>query len=131
MTASALALRWWAPLPKHVYESITPADLVASEAFIQPTVVSGPFKIDHIEPDKWYDMSANTSYFRGKPKLDKVTYVIGPIGDPVALASQGKFDYYLARQPDIAAALAKDESHRRNLPGGELCRGESEVGRRT
>jgi peptide/nickel transport system substrate-binding protein len=106
-----LALRWWGPLPKHVYESIAPADLVTSEAFMQPPVVSGPFKIDHIEPDKWYDMSANTSYFRGKAKLDKVTYVIGPIGDPVALASQGKFDYYLARQPDIAAALAKDPNY--------------------
>lgn len=106
-----LAVRWWAPIPRHIYEPIAPVDLLASEAMLQPPVVSGPFKIDRTEPDKWYEMSANTSYWRGKAKLDKVTFAFGNIGDPVALASQGGFDYYIARQPDVAAALADNPDY--------------------
>lgn len=106
-----LALRWWAPLPKHIYENVTPADLLASEELLQPPVVSGPFQIDRIEPDKWYEMSANASYWRGAPKLDSLTFIIGNIGDVVALAEQEEIDFYVARQADVAAALAQNPNY--------------------
>lgn len=106
-----LALRWWAPIPQHVYESIKPADLMKSAQLTQPPVISGPFKIDRIEPDKWFEMSANSGYWRGKPKLDKITYIFGNVGDVVALGSQQKFDYYVARQPDITTALSQNPNY--------------------
>lgn len=107
-----LALRWWAPLPRHVYENVAPAALEAAPELAQPPVVSGPFKLDRIETDQWYEMSANPSYWRGAPMLDRVTYVFGNIGDPVALASQERFHYFIARQPDVAAALSGQAKYR-------------------
>ena len=108
-----LALRWWAPIPKHIFENVNPAELLSAPEMVQPTVVSGPFKIDRIETDKWYEMSANATYWReGKPELDNLTYIIGNIGDPVALASQERFDYYVIQnQPDVGAAIADNENY--------------------
>ena len=49
--------------------------------------------------------------WRGRAKLDKVTYVFGNIGDPVALATQERFHYYIAKTPDIAGQLAKNPNY--------------------
>jgi peptide/nickel transport system substrate-binding protein len=107
-----LALRWWSPIPKHVYDSVAPVDLLASPQMLQPPVVSGPFKIDRVEPDMWYEMSANASYWRGKPKLDAITFVYGGIGDPVAQASQDQFQFAVFQNmPDIAAAIAENPNY--------------------
>lgn len=104
-----LALRWWSPIPKHIYGEIPMADFLAAPEMQVPPVVSGPFKIDGTQTDQWYDMSRNESYWReGRPLLDKLTLVFGNIGDPVALASQQRYDFFLARQPDVASALAAD-----------------------
>lgn len=106
-----LALRWWAPVPQHIYGSIPPADFLKAPQLLEPKVTSGPFKLDRVEAEKWFEMSANTSYWRGKPKLDKLTYTFGNLGDVVALAGQQQFDYTVIRLPDIAAALAKNPNY--------------------
>jgi len=103
-----LATRWWAPIPKHIYEGIAGADLLASEALREPSVTSGPFKFDRLEPDSWYELSANDSYWRGRPHLDEITFVFGNIGDHVAQASQERFHFSVYQNiPDTAHAIAE------------------------
>lgn len=102
-----LALRWWAPLPKHIYEGIAGADLLASTELREPPVSSGPFLFDRLEPDAWYELSANDSYWRGRPNLDGITFVFNGMGDHVAQASQEAFHFSVYQNiPDTAHAIA-------------------------
>jgi peptide/nickel transport system substrate-binding protein len=106
-----MALRWWGPIPQHVYGNIAAKDLAKSPEMREPRVTSGPFIVDRQEPDKWYDLKFNPSYWRGRPKLDRVIFVYGNIGDRVALAAQQRFHYAVIEQPDVAAAISQQANY--------------------
>jgi peptide/nickel transport system substrate-binding protein len=110
-TLRTMALRWWGPIPQHIYSSITPKDLAKSPQMREPKVSSGPFIVDRQEPDKWYDLKFNPGYWRGRPKLDRVIFVYGNIGDMKALAAQQKFHYAVIEQPEIAAAVSQESNY--------------------
>jgi peptide/nickel transport system substrate-binding protein len=66
-------------LPKHVIESIAPADFATSEyATRRPYPGLGPYVFETYETDQYFELSANPNYFRGAPKIDRIRVVVIP-----------------------------------------------------
>ncbi|GIV76864.1 MAG: ABC transporter substrate-binding protein [Litorilinea sp.] len=103
--ALSMGLRWWAPIPKHIYGDIPPGELEQSPEMLAPKVVSGPYFMDREETDRWYEFVPNERYWRGVPPLDRIVYIYGEIGDLVALASQERFHHSWVRNAEVAAAI--------------------------
>ncbi|HEV8190565.1 MAG TPA: peptide ABC transporter substrate-binding protein [Ktedonobacterales bacterium] len=109
----------FAPLPKHVYGTQAPADLIKSNESFQPTVTNGPFKVservqgDHItvvRDDNYVGVGANphTAY------LDKVVFKVFADAQTIVTAMQ-------AKQVDTAYFLPVDTYDTlKSLPGYSL-----------
>ena len=62
------------PLPKHVWESLDWNSAERNPEILAPTVVSGPFTLREWQRDAFATFVANDLYFRGRPRLDGITY---------------------------------------------------------
>jgi peptide/nickel transport system substrate-binding protein len=85
-------------IPKHIWESLQPADINSSTMNQLPTVGSGAFL-----PVKWdkgaqYQMKRNDTHFRGKPNLDGYVYKVVP--SAVQIGNQLKTGEIDVGQPD-------------------------------
>ncbi|MBB5147404.1 peptide/nickel transport system substrate-binding protein [Cerasibacillus quisquiliarum] len=70
---------WTYALPKHIFKDIPVKDMSSSDAVRKNPIGMGPFKVDNIVPGESVTLSKFEDYWRGEPKLDKVTIkVIGP-----------------------------------------------------
>src|SRR5262249_24075484 len=85
----------FSPLPKHVYGSQQPADLIKSNDSFQPTVTNGPFKVservqgDHItvvRDDNYVGVGSNPH----KAYLDKVVFKVFADAQTIVTAMQAK-----------------------------------------
>ena len=63
-------------LAKHVFETV--AD--PAKATTNLPIGTGPFKLVELVPDQRYRFEANTTYFKGKPRIDRLELVV--IKDP-------------------------------------------------
>jgi peptide/nickel transport system substrate-binding protein len=69
----------FAPLPKHVYGAIAPADLMTAPASMQPVVTSGPFTVAARPPGSDISLAKNPHYYQApKPYLDGVVFKVFP-----------------------------------------------------
>src|SRR5262249_15528905 len=66
----------FAPLPKHVYGQVAPADLIKSDESFKPTVTNGPFTVsDRLSVG--ITVVKNPHYYQpGKPYVDKIVFQI-------------------------------------------------------
>ncbi|WHX26650.1 oligopeptide ABC transporter substrate-binding protein [Virgibacillus halodenitrificans] len=70
---------WSYPLAKHIFGDMKVADISSSAEVREKPIGFGPFKVESIVPGESVVMSKNADYWRGEPKLDKVTVkVINP-----------------------------------------------------
>jgi peptide/nickel transport system substrate-binding protein len=60
-------------VPKHVWEKVTDPVKYANDANV---VGSGPYVLEKFTPSQSVVLKANPNFWKGKPKLDGVTYVI-------------------------------------------------------
>ena len=70
-----------APMPAHVFSSMDPAKIQTSPQNLNPTVVSGPFKMAESVPGDHYTVVRNDNYYQaaqGLPYLDKIVFRIVP-----------------------------------------------------
>ncbi len=66
-----------APVPKHVFEKMAPESILKSKENLNPSVVSGPFKMSESVPGNHYTVVRNDNYFlasQGMPYLDKIIF---------------------------------------------------------
>lgn len=78
--AQALEDFWWAPVPKHLLESV-PAAQMAQAPFNQKPVGSGPFRFVSWEQGQTMTVEANPAFpaaLGGRPRLDRVTFRVIP-----------------------------------------------------
>ncbi|MEI6291340.1 MAG: peptide ABC transporter substrate-binding protein, partial [Chloroflexota bacterium] len=63
-------------LPKHILQPVFDKDGSLDNAAYNrlPSVVNGPFTISQFEPGSHISFNANDTYWRGRPKLDKIFY---------------------------------------------------------
>src|SRR5258707_2943652 len=68
-----------APVPAHVYSSISPDKLLTSAENLDPSVASGPFKVSESKQGTDYTVTRNPNYYQaaaGLPYLDKIVFRI-------------------------------------------------------
>lgn len=82
-------------LPKHVLGDVPSAELPSHEFFNNPSVVSGPFKVVDFNKDHYIQYVANDSYFRGRPKIDKLNIKIVQGAQLYAGLQSGEIDLVL------------------------------------
>jgi peptide/nickel transport system substrate-binding protein len=74
---------FWLPLPKHAWQSITPAQLLTSDSSAKRPIGWGPYQIDEWAPGDHIRLVKNPQYFRaaeGLPKFDVLVYRF--LGEP-------------------------------------------------
>ena len=59
-------------LPKHVIEKFDESSLTSNDWFNQPDVISGPYFMTGYDADHYISYTANTDYWKGAPKIDKL-----------------------------------------------------------
>lgn len=68
--------RYLMTLPKHVIENMSEQELMSDPWFNQPDVVSGPYKVTEFDRDHYVSYQANTEYWKGAPKIDRLNIKI-------------------------------------------------------
>ncbi len=88
-------------LPEHALKDIPSDQLAASEAATRP-MGSGRFRLARFEPGVRVELLADTSHYRGRPKLDRV--IVSFVADPGAAVTQlfsGQGDWFENIPPDV------------------------------
>jgi peptide/nickel transport system substrate-binding protein len=73
-------LRFWTPLPRHLYGALSAADLLKSPEAAQRPLGWGPFQLEDWQAGEHLTLIRNPNYFRaaeGLPRLDKVVFRFG------------------------------------------------------
>ncbi|WP_062109338.1 oligopeptide ABC transporter substrate-binding protein [Bacillus niameyensis] len=70
---------WTYPLAKHIFKDIPVKDMSSSPEVREHPIGFGPFIVESIVPGESVTLKKNENYWRGEPKLDKVTVkVVNP-----------------------------------------------------
>lgn len=96
-------------LPKHALDSI-PNERLASSAFAKdPTVGAGPFRFAHYESGAELVVEADTTWFLGRPHLDRIVWRIMPdVSAAVTALLAGEADAMeVILQPDEIARVKR------------------------
>jgi len=78
--AQPLDAFWWPPLPRHLLQNVSPAELAQADFNANP-VGSGPFRFVSWERGQRLTLEANTEYSEalgGRPYLDRVVFRVIP-----------------------------------------------------
>lgn len=68
--------RYLHTLPKHVIEKFAENELVSNDWFNHPDVINGPYFLTDYDADHYISYTANTDYWKGAPKIDKLNFKI-------------------------------------------------------
>lgn len=68
--------RYLHTMPKHVIEKFSEDDLTTNDWFNHPDVINGPYLLTGYDPDHYISYTANTDYWKGAPKIDKLNIKI-------------------------------------------------------
>lgn len=79
-------------LPKHVIEKFGEDELTSNDWFNHPDVVSGPYILTGYDPNHYISYTANTAYWKGAPKIDKLNIKIVDGSQVYAGLQSGEID---------------------------------------
>ncbi len=79
-------------LPKKVLEQLSEEELLTSDWFNKPDVVSGPFFVTDFDNDHYISYEANADYWKGVPKIDKLNIRIVDASQVYAGLQSGEID---------------------------------------
>ncbi len=68
--------RYLHTMPKHVIEKFSEDDLTTNDWFNHPDVINGPYLLTDYDPNHYISYTANTDYWKGAPKIDKLNIKI-------------------------------------------------------
>jgi peptide/nickel transport system substrate-binding protein len=84
-------------MPKHILGTVAPADLEKHPFMFESPVGSGPFKAVKNTSDVSSEVAANPDFYRGRPRLDKITFRIVKQADAAQIAlERGEVDFNAA-----------------------------------
>jgi peptide/nickel transport system substrate-binding protein len=69
-TSHSNAMLWI--VPEHILRDMNPAEIEQHPFTQKPDVGTGPYRFIDYVPDQYLEFAANTSYFKGSPKIEKV-----------------------------------------------------------
>jgi len=93
--------RYLMPLPKHIIEKYSEAELSTADWFNCPDVVSGPFFVTDFDVNHYISYKANPDYFKGAPKIDKLNIKIVEGSQLYAGLQSGEIDITQHTMSDI------------------------------
>lgn len=79
-------------MPKHVIEQFSEEELLTADWFNKPDVISGPFFLTDYDNDHYISYEANTGYWKGAPKIDKLNIRIMDASQIYAGLQSGEID---------------------------------------
>lgn len=79
-------------MPKKVLEQFSEEELLTSDWFSEPDVVSGPFFVTDFDNDHYISYEANADYWKGAPKIDKLNIRIIDASQVYAGLQSGEID---------------------------------------
>lgn len=79
-------------MPKHVIEQFGEEELLRTEWFNKPDVISGPFFLTGYDNDHYISYEANADYWKGAPKIDKLNIKIMDASQIYAGLQSGEID---------------------------------------
>lgn len=85
--------RYILTVPKHILETVAIDQLASYEWFQNPDVVSGPYRITEYDLQHFVSYEANSAYWKGEPKIQKLNFKI--VDSPQLLTSlqAGEIDF--------------------------------------
>lgn len=63
-------------IPKHIWESVDPKKVSEATDLLRNPVGTGPFKMSKFVPDQYVELTANDDYWKGRPNIDKLIYMV-------------------------------------------------------
>ncbi len=93
--------RYLLTLPKHKIEQYSEAELSTAEWFTKPDVVSGPYIVTDYDVDHYISYTANTDYWKGAPKVEKLNIRIVDGSQIYAGLQSGEIDITQHTMTDI------------------------------
>ena len=99
-------------VPQHVFSN-TPAAQMKSAEVARRGIGSGRFRLARFEPGKRLELIADTTNYRGRPKLDRIVYVPTPdFNTAVTRFLAGDADFFEQLRPEHITRLASDTTRR-------------------
>ncbi|MFL5575262.1 MAG: peptide ABC transporter substrate-binding protein [Gemmatimonadaceae bacterium] len=94
-------------VPEHLLKDVKPAELKTSELARHP-VGTGPFRFVRWTPGASLEVVADTTYYRGRPKLDRVIWSVSPdFSAATTKLFAGEADLFEPLRPENLAEVAK------------------------
>ncbi len=93
--------RYLLTLPKHKIEQYSEAELSTAEWFTKPDVVSGPYMVTDYDVDHYISYTANTNYWKGAPKIEKLNIKIVDGSQLYAGLQSGEIDITQHTMSDV------------------------------
>lgn len=95
-------------MPEHIWKGIPPASWRASEAARNP-VGSGPYRFVRWIPRAAVELAADTTNYRGAPKLSRLIWSIAPdFNTALTRFLSGETDFFEQLRPENLADVAKN-----------------------
>ncbi|MBQ2283388.1 MAG: ABC transporter substrate-binding protein [Agathobacter sp.] len=82
-------------LPKHILEQYSDEELMTLDWFNHPDVVSGPYMLTDYDVNHYISYTANTNYWKGAPKIEKLNIKIVDSSQVYAGLKSGEIDVAL------------------------------------
>ena len=101
---------WMVYYPRHVLENLDPKRFSEWEFWTHP-VGNGPYRFVRYVPQTAIEFEANTDYYRGKPRIERVVLKFDPEGRLTELLS-GNVDVISVANPVEIPALGEDPRFR-------------------
>ena len=92
---------WSYAAPKHVLKDIPVKDLESSDVVRKKPVTFGPYVMNKIVPGESVEYVPNEHYYKGKPKLSKITFKSTPTSSIVEALKAKQFDIAISMPTDI------------------------------
>lgn len=107
-------------LPKHILEQYSDEELMTLEWFNHPDVVDGPYMLQEYDANHYISYTANTSYWKGAPKIEKLNIKIVDSSQVYAGLQSGEIDVTL---PSMTAIPQEDYENIEALENVEVVYG--------
>ena len=85
--------RYILTVPKHILETVAIDQLASYEWFQNPDVVSGPYRITEYDLQHFVSYEANSSYWKGEPKIQKLNFKIMDSPQLLTSLQAGEIDF--------------------------------------
>lgn len=84
--------RYLHTMPKHVIEKFSEEELLTTEWFNKPDVISGPYFLTEFDNDHYISYTANKDYWKGAPKIEKLNIRIVDSSQILSGLQSGEID---------------------------------------